>query len=178
MKKIIFISLAFFVFTGLIVFADETVQSPKVKEVEGSWYAYMEFTGPYNDMQNQINKFIAEFFGQKLNPAGPSLSLYFNSPSQVKKPEELRWAFGFIVSPETAPKEPIKKMELKKQKAVVYLHKGPYTNLPKSYKIASEFLKDNGYRIAGPIAEKYLNNPMEVTPENLQTEIIIPVAKK
>ncbi|HLP46525.1 MAG TPA: GyrI-like domain-containing protein [Candidatus Kapabacteria bacterium] len=177
MKKIIFISLVFFVFTGLIVFAGEAVQTPMVKEVEGGWYAYMEFTGPYNDMQNQINKFIAEFFGQGLTPAGPSLSLYFNSPAEVK-PEELRWAFGFIVSPEIAPKEPIKKMELKKQQAVVYLHKGPYTNLAKSYEIAWKFLTDNGYRVAGPMAEKYLNNPMEVTPENLQTEIIIPVTKK
>lgn len=177
MKKIIFISLLLFVFTGLMLFPEEAVPTPTVKEVGGVWYAYMEFTGPYTDMQKQINTFIAEFFGQGLTPAGPSLGLYFNSPQEVK-PEELKWAFGFIVIPECTPKEPIKKMELKKQQAVVYLHKGPYANLSKSYEIAWKFIKDNGYKVIWPVYDKYLNNPMEVAPENLETEIVIPVEKK
>ncbi|MCU0285590.1 MAG: GyrI-like domain-containing protein [Acidobacteria bacterium] len=175
MKKII--CAALFIFMGLLSFTQETIQNPSIKEVESAWYAYMEFTGPYNDMQKMINDFLGQFFSQGLFPAGPAATLYLNSPQEVK-PEELKWTFGFIVTPESAPKEPIKKMELKKHLSVVYLHKGPYDKLPQAYEIALKFIKDNGYNIAGPICDKYLNNPMSVTPENLETEIIIPIDKK
>jgi len=183
MKKNIFAVLVCLVFTCLMLLAEETAQTPQtpptpaVKEVDGCWYAYMEFTGPYSEMQNGINTFMTQFFGQGLTPGGSAVSMYLNSPGTVK-PEELKWAFGFVVSPEAAPKEPVKKMEVKKQLAVVYLHKGPYPNLPKAHEIARKFVKDNGYTINGPVYEKYLNNPMEVTPEGLETEIIIPVEKK
>ncbi len=177
MKKNSFAVLVFFVFTGLLMFPAETVQTPVVKEVEACWYAYMEFSGTYSDMQKEITAFMTQFFGQGLTPEGPALSLYFNSPETVK-PEELKWTFGFVVSPEVAPKDPVKKMELKKQQAVVYLHKGPYANLSKSYDIAWKFIKDNGYKVIWPVYDRYLNNPMEVTPEGLETEIVIPVEKK
>ncbi|MCX6579126.1 MAG: GyrI-like domain-containing protein [Candidatus Aminicenantes bacterium] len=177
MKKTIFAVLVCLVFTGLMLLAEETTPTPVVKEVEACWYAYMEFSGPYSDMQKGINTFMTEFFGQGLIPGGPALCLYFNSPETVK-PEELKWTFGFVVSPEAAPKEPVKKMEMKKQLALVYLHKGPYDNLPKSYEIAFKFIKDNGYKITGPVCDRYLNNPMEVIPGGLETEIVIPVDKK
>lgn len=177
MKKNISVVLVCLVFTGMMLFPAEAVQAPVVKEVEGFWYAYMEFTGPYNDMQKGIDAFMTQFFGQALTPGGSAVSMYLNSPETVK-PEELKWTFGFTVAPETAPKEPVKKMEVKKHLGVVYLHKGPYANLSKSYEIARKFVMDNGYTINGPVYEKYLNNPMEVTPEGLETEIIIPVEKK
>lgn len=186
MKKNIFAVLVFFIFTSLLVFAAETAETapkpptptpPVVKEVDGCWYAYMEFSGPYNDMQKGINAFMTEFFGQGLIPGGAAVSLYLNSPETVK-PEELKWTFGFIVAPEAAPKEPVKKMEIKKHLAVVYLHKGPYANLSKAHETTMKFVKDNGYTVNGPVYEKYLNNPMEVTPDGLETEIIIPVEKK
>lgn len=177
MKKIIFSSLILFVFMSLMVFTEEPAPSaPVVKEVGGEWLAYIDYTGPYSDMQKQINAFISEFFGQGLIPMGTSLSLYYNSPENTK-PEELKWAFGFIVSPDCSPKAPIKKMELKKQLAVVYLHKGPYENLSKSYELAWKFLKDKGYKEVWPFYDKYLNNPMEVLPKDLETEIVIPVEK-
>ena len=164
-------------FTVLLAFSAETAETPTVKEVGGEYYAYMEFTGPYNNMGPQINKFMAEFLSQKLTPAGPTVSMYFNSPTEVK-PEELKWAYGFIVAPESNPKEPLKKMELKKQTAVVCLHKGPYDSLSKSHEIAWKYVKDKGYKVIYPYYEKYLNNPKDVTPDKLETLIVLPVEKK
>lgn len=176
MKKIILMNLAIFVFMSLMVFAAETAApTPVIKEVGGEWLAYMDFNGPYNDMQKQINTFITEFFSQGLSPAGVSISLYYKGPEGAK-PEERKWAFGFIVSPDCAPKEPIKKMELKKQLAVVYLHKGPYENLSKSYEIAWKVA--NAYTVIWPVYDRYLNNPMEVLPKDLETEIVLPIEKK
>lgn len=178
MKKNIFAVLVCLAFMGLMLFAEETApKAPVVKEVEGCCYAYMEFTGPYADMQKGIDAFMAQFFGQGLIPAGPAVSMYLNTP-EIVKPEELKWTFGFVVAPEVSPKEPVKRMEVKKHLAVVYLHVGPYANLAKAHETAMKFVKDNGYSVNGPVYERYLNNPMEVTPEGLQTEIVIPVEKK
>jgi effector-binding domain-containing protein len=39
-------------------------------------------------------------------------------------------------------------------------------------------MKTGGYVADGPLLERYLNNPMQVKPEELRTEIWIPCAKK
>ncbi|MCU0288358.1 MAG: GyrI-like domain-containing protein [Acidobacteria bacterium] len=176
MEKIMFICFVLCV-SVLPVFTAETAGTPMVKEVGGEWYAYMEFKGwGVGVMQQHMNTFMSEFNSQKLTAAGPSMTMYYNSPAE-EKPGDVKWAYGFIVSPETNPKEPIKKMELKKQTAVVYLLKGPYENLPKAHEVTWKYIKDNGYKVNYPFFEKYMNNPNDVAQENLETKIIIPVEK-
>ncbi len=41
-----------------------------------------------------------------------------------------------------------------------------------------DWIKAQGLTAAGPILERYLNNPMQAKPEDLRTEIWIPVKKK
>lgn len=183
MRNVIFAVFVLFVFTGFTMLAQQEAasakpeQTPVVKEVEGFWYGYMEFKGSYSKMQTEIQNFMNEFFKQGLIPAGVAVSAYFNSSEEVKE-EDLRWAFGFVITKETTVKEPIKKMEFKKQKAVVYLHKGPYENLPKSYDMVWKFIKDKEYKIIWPVYDRYLNNPMQVEPEKLETEIVVPIKEK
>ena len=180
MRNLIFAILVLFVFCGFTMPAQqqpapaETEQTPAVKEVEGFWYGYMEFKGSYTKMEKEIQNFMNEFFKQGLIPAGTAVSAYFNSPDEVKE-EDLRWAFGFVITKDAAVKEPIKKMEFKKQKAVVYLHKGPYDSLPKSYEMIWKLIKDNEYQVTWPVYDRYLNNPMQVEPEKLETEIVVPI---
>ncbi|TQV85286.1 AraC family transcriptional regulator [Aliikangiella coralliicola] len=62
----------------------------------------------------------------------------------------------------------------------VFLHKGSYQNLKESYaSIFHRWLPGSGYRLRElPPFEKYLNrNPSRTKPENLRTEIYIPVTK-
>lgn len=179
MKKLILVFFILVVFCGLSLTAEEQKKEevPVVKEVSGFWYAYMDFTGPYSNMEKEINTFMGEFFKQGLIPAGPAVSVYYNSPNKVK-PEELKWAFGFTVTKDAPVKDPIKRVELKTKKAVVYLHIGPYEDLPKAAAKAVKFVETNGYEIAWPTYNRYLNNPQQVKPEELKTELIVPVKKK
>lgn len=60
--------------------------------------------------------------------------------------------------------------------AISVEHKGPYTNLSKAYAFALNFVKDKGYKIAGPIREVYIHGCWdEENEENYLTEIQIPI---
>jgi AraC family transcriptional regulator len=56
------------------------------------------------------------------------------------------------------------------------VHKGPYETCEPTYLAAFAWIKERGLSISGPIREIYPNDPMEVPPEEIITEIYIPVA--
>lgn len=58
------------------------------------------------------------------------------------------------------------------------VHTGTYATLNKTYAAIAEWISRNGYRIAAPPYERYLNSPGEVTEENLMTEVYFPIAKQ
>ncbi len=57
------------------------------------------------------------------------------------------------------------------------LHKGPYENCGEAYEELFSWIKENGYRIAGPVREVYLNDPKDTDPQELLTEIYAPVQR-
>jgi AraC family transcriptional regulator len=177
MKKVTFILFALFL--GLMMTAQEnkTEQTPELKDVDGFHLATMPFTGSFTQMEKNIAVFMGEFFKQGLQPAGPFMGVYFNSPQEVKE-EELKWELAFPVAKDAVVKESLMVRDLPKTKAVVYLYIGPYENMDKAYDKVFKFAEKNGCEIVWPCYDKYLNNPMEVKPEDLKTEIIVPVKKK
>lgn len=150
---------------------------PVIKDVEGFWYVYKDYKGPYTKMEQEVQKFVNEFMGQGLMPLQPAVSMYYNSPANTK-PEDLKWAFGFMVPKDTKVKEPLMIKEIKACKAVVYLHKGAYKNLAESHEILNAFIKKKGLAEAFPVYDKYLNNAMMVKEEELKTELIRPLKQK
>jgi len=55
------------------------------------------------------------------------------------------------------------------------VHKGPYEACGATYNALFEWLGKQGKHISGPTREVYLNDPREVKPEELLTEICAPV---
>lgn len=55
------------------------------------------------------------------------------------------------------------------------VHKGPYEECEGTYNELFEWINLHGYRISGPIRECYLNDPKEVAPEEIETEIYAPI---
>jgi AraC family transcriptional regulator len=166
----------FFILMGVMVsFAgQQTEEQVTIKEGQPSWLAVMEFTGPYENMGPAVQTYINEFFKQGLIPGGPLHGIYYNSPKEVK-PEELKWAFGFSVGKDAIVKEPLKKVELKYKRALVYLHVGPYQKLGEAYDKVLKFATDNKHKLYGPMFDRYLNDPMQTKPEDLKTEIVFPI---
>ena len=55
------------------------------------------------------------------------------------------------------------------------VHRGPYKGLGQAYNKLFEWIGSNGEQIIGPIREVYPNNPREVPPEQILTEIYAPI---
>ena len=55
------------------------------------------------------------------------------------------------------------------------VHRGPYEACEPTYAKLFAWIGENGKRIAGPLREVYLNDPKEVPPEEILTEIYAPI---
>jgi effector-binding domain-containing protein len=177
MKKIICLVLGCFIIGSFMLLAVEKVkeqQKPEVKELAGFFVAHSDYSGSYKEMSQKIPKFVEEFMKQGMIPMGNAISIYYNSPEEVKE-ENLKWGFGFVVPKESKVKDSIKLREFKKHRAVVYLHKGPYKHLQKSWEIAWKYVKEKGYKVTWPVYDRYLNNPQMAKPEDLKTQIVLPI---
>lgn len=55
------------------------------------------------------------------------------------------------------------------------VHLGPYEKISPAYQTLAGWIADNGYEIAGPPREIYLNDPTRVAPAELETRVEYPV---
>lgn len=56
------------------------------------------------------------------------------------------------------------------------VHKGPYEECTGTYERLFAWIKEKGMNVVGPTREAYLNDPREVSKEEIMTEIYAPVA--
>ena len=152
-------------------------QDVQIKDQTPFTYAYLECSGSFSQISGKIGEFMTAYFSQGLNPSGALLAIYFNTPDQVPE-AELKWLIGMPVSTDVTPAAPLQKGEFKHPKVASCIHVGPYDKAAETYVKMTAYLELNGWKIAGPAMEWYLDNPMSVAPENLRTEIILPVEKK
>lgn len=173
MKKTIFVFIVISVLAVLL-----PGQEVLIQDTTPFTYAYLECRGSYQQIPAKIGLFMPEFFKQKLMPVGNFFGMYLNSPGEVKE-EELQWRLGFPVAANAAVAAPLLKGECQATKIAVYLYVGPYEKVGDAYVKILAYIEQNGYKPAGPTMEKYLDmDPTAVKPEELRTEINIPVEKK
>ncbi len=159
-------------------FAEE---APFASLKEGKPFSYccLPHKGPLTDMGAVIGEFMQAMQGQGLfaSVRDTMIGVYYSSPADTK-PAELTWEVGFPVAGGTAPQPPLVIKEWKFPACAICMHKGAYDKTGETIRRLIDWVKANGYAVAGPTLERYLNNPMQVKPEELLTEIWIPVKKK
>ena len=74
--------------------------------------------------------------------------------------------------PET---DEIKCYELPGGQMAKIVHRGPYESIGATYEKLFGWINKNDRQIVGPIREAYLNDPREVRPEEILTEIFAPI---
>ena len=73
--------------------------------------------------------------------------------------------------------DPITYQELPAMTVVETLHVGPYDELGQAYLVLDEWIDDHGFEAAGPVRERYLNEPGPgVPPQTYRTIVQIPIA--
>ncbi len=111
---------------------------------------------------------IMQYLGQ-LNKqmSGPPFVAYYNMDMQ-----NLEIEIGIPVSNKLSDKDEIKASEIPFGKFASCLYIGPYSEIRPAYESLTKYIEEQGYEAAGYVYELYLNDPSEVQPEKLQTEIL------
>jgi effector-binding domain-containing protein len=158
-------------------FQDETV--PSLKDVEPFAYCAIVQKGPLSGISNAVGQLIQEMQGQNLFSAirGPMVGIYPLAPTPADS-ADLSWEIGFVVTAQAEPQAPLVKKVWDRPTVASVVHIGPYAKSGETIDRLMAWMKAGGYIADGPLLERYLNNPMQVKPEELRTEIWIPCAKK
>ena len=114
---------------------------------------------------------IAHYLGEIGEPpVGPPFAAYYNLDMQ-----DLDVELGFPVMKTLPGKGDIKPSEIPGGKAATSIHVGPYSDVEPSYNALFKWIKDNGYEWMGVAYEFYMNDPEVTPPEELLTQIILPL---
>ena len=174
------------VLTVLLVFAlfgckEKPEEKPEPVEPEMSVKKTMPFTvvylekkGPYNETGTAMDELFALMKKKNVEFAGAPMGMYYDDPEKVK-PEETRYEVMCPFKGEFAGDEELKVKEIPSQEIASTIYVGPYEECMSTYKKLFGWIEEKKLVPAGPIIEKYLNNPKEVKPEELKTEICVPV---
>ena len=107
----------------------------------------------------------------------PPYGIYFNSPLEVSL-EKLKYEIGIAFAGNATGKGKINIKKVPAHQLVSAVYKGPYGEAAKIYQSIIEYAMKNDYQITGPVKEIYLNNPLEVSEDELLTEVQFPIVKK
>jgi len=126
------------------------------------------------DIPNAYKELHEYISAQKGIMTGECLAIYHDpgfNPFQI----DVECCFG--VSPLLADREHIKSRVANGGEMAVLLHRGPYKTLCNAYDAILQWINENNYTPLAQMREHYLNDPAEVAPEEIMTEIFWPVQK-
>jgi AraC family transcriptional regulator len=110
-------------------------------------------------------------------PGARFFGILYDDP-EVTPPEKLRYDAAISLHRDIAPSGDIGIQEVGPGEYAVARHKGPYERLHETYaRLCGEWLPASGRElISAPSLEVYLNIPQMTPPEELLTDIYLPLA--
>lgn len=137
---------------------------------------------PHRGSYMEIGKAFETLFGTLgarglLRPGLCMKGIYYSDPTSVPE-ADLRSAAAILLPDADFPVEPpLERAELRGGDYAVLRHKGPYIDMRPAYDwLYGEWLVQSGREAAdAPCFEDYLNNPREVAPGELLTDICLPL---
>jgi effector-binding domain-containing protein len=148
-------------------------------EVSAQQVIGIQKTGTYRLIPELLMKIYEYSAKKKMVIAGPPLFLcHENSPEAVMVANEKGTAIVEVAWPvlgNVRGSRDIKVYELPGGKMVHTIHKGPYESCEPTYQKLFAWIETQGLHISGPIREVYPNDPRVVKPEDIITEIFVPV---
>ena len=114
---------------------------------------------------------IVQYLGQLgEQPVGPPFCAYYNTDMA-----DLDVETGFAVDKKLADKGEIQAGEMPLGMMASCLFTGPYVEMAPAYEALATWIEENGMEATGVAYEFYLNDPNEVPPEELKTQIVFPL---
>ncbi len=151
-----------------------------IVEVAGRQVIGIKKTGTYKLIPELLLKVYEYTVKKKMVITGPPVFICHEiSPEAVMEANEKGTAVVEVVWPVSSTVKGTKEMkvyELPVGKMANTIHYGPYESCESTYLKLFAWIKEKGLMISGPIREVYPNDPREVPPEKIITEIFVPVS--
>ena len=160
MKKIV---CAILVFPGLVLLmgAQEIATTPTVKEVGGFWYAYMEFTATFPELQGK-NSYCVEECRKQGVKTERAFTIFYNW--STKEGAQIKYEVGYILDKDTPVKPPLKIRKFEKIKAVVLTHTGSFEvpEITKTWARLDRYMNEQKLPALWPNYEIHYKNPLRM----------------
>lgn len=164
---------------GQLTVEEIFAMKPEIHELQEMKVLFVKKTGPYAEVAGKAWETLMKFAYQHrlLNPATLCIGVGHDDPA-VTPEEQLRYDACITFTGDVQPEGEVGLQTIAGGRYAVFLHKGAYTGLSETYRsIYAGWLPNSGYALREvPCFEKYLNrDPRRTKPENLRTEIWVPV---
>jgi AraC family transcriptional regulator len=158
---------------------------PKFVELKPVEVLYVRREGPYSKSAGEAWEVLMAFaYEQKIkfkkNLMGKNAMMFgigHDNPNVIAE-EKLRFDACISWDDKTVqPQGEISSKTIEGGKYAMFLHKGAYENLKSTYDMIGDWIAESGIDVDDkPMFEKYLNrDPRRTKPENLKTEIYVPI---
>ena len=146
-----------------------------VKQLAPQWIASVRETIPSYPAVGQLYGQVFEALGSHAAGSGPSVAIW-HDPEYREKDVDAE-AGVYLKGAIPVNDSRVKVYELPAAKAASIIHQGAYNRLSESYDAILRCVEANGYSIASPIRELYLQcgQPVRQDDESYVTEIQIPI---
>lgn len=152
----------------------------KIEQMEPMRVAFVRHVGPYNQVGETWGKLCA-WAGPRglLRPDTTFLALCHDDP-EVTPPDKIRYDACIPVDASLQPEGEVGVQEITGGAYAVATHHGPYEKLAETYaQLCGQWLPTSGCEPrSAPSIEIYRNSPQDTAPEDLVTDIHLPLAPK
>ena len=158
-----------------IITIEETTMDVRIEKITPIRVAFVRHVGPYVECTEAWNTLCS--WGQKkgiFNGPVKVIGICYDDP-QVTPADKIRYDACLTVDDSVKGEGEVGIQTIPAGEYAVALHKGPYTELEKSYgQLMGQWLPKSGREFGEqPSFEVYLNSPDETQPEELLTEIYL-----
>ncbi len=139
--------------------------------------AALPHKGAYHQISRAFQKLSAVMASRDLfRNAGRMIAVFYDDPQSTPE-ADLRSHAGFEIKGASDFSTPLEEVTLPAGRQAVLTYTGPYAGLPAAYdELFGVWLPASGEEPAdSPSFEVYLNSPMDTAPEDLLTELHLPL---
>lgn len=150
----------------------------QVKTAPATSVMCIEHRGPYTELESVLDELITWVMREGHPYSAPPFAILYDDPQYVPE-ADLRSDVCVPMEEEVGGKDRVIRRELPALTVVSSVHKGPYHDVHKAYEVIFDYLKQNNheYQVAYGCREVYINSPVDVSDEELLTEVQVPIGK-
>jgi AraC family transcriptional regulator len=154
------------------------IMNVEIKDMPALRVGTVRHIGPYNQISQAFERLgaVAGPAGLFRYPQAAMLGLFHDDPDSTP-PEQLRSDAAIVVPPDIPLPPELVEQKIPGGRYATTLHVGPYELLGDTWtRFMGEWLPASGHRLGPGVSyEIYVNNPTNARPEELETELYVPI---